>query len=540
MSEIQDQINSQQRSLTISVDGKNKTALLFDLSPTVTSNGNIVADTMLNLSVEKDNKKNNSVLISSTTPTDEVVVDENISSLHSLNLKYKTVGQEKKQGGFNFTSGAPNWPNIYLNFRKKTFSNSDLEFRFSTRSLTGSSTATGTWSCESGVKNPFNLVGDAGCLTPVGNFGVYTYKFANKSGGNVIANNTVKMIPRILPSYTTLVFAVGTTSWGSSSGGNFAPFNGLLRQYLGKRVQKFTLNEQFGNFNVPDANVYSLISALKTSDSFFDWSYVPYFNLLPTNTPTATFSKGIPTFAYPVFVGNILNHPRYMGEASYGLCNFARKSYEDQDGGVYPTRLHDRFLRNYKFAYTKQSSLDVLMHHNISNWGTSLANTTTPQQITLGSTVYPSFSIFFVQMFSTPYIADNSGEKSYMVNETYVNGFKTCEFYSQLIPGNVVSTPATYLIQLFNDFGADYYNDLIFSNSQMFLFDYSYGLAQTPSEMYQKSYSLVESIAYDIKGFLVKNSSNLQLTNSTSSLRVPIADRHPYVNMFLNNPNSLT
>jgi hypothetical protein len=74
----------------------------------------------------------------------------------------------------------------------------------------------------------------------------------------------------------------------------------------------------------------------------------------------------------------------------------------------------------------------------------------------------------------------------------------------------------------------------------MFLFDYSYGLAQTPSEMYQKSYSLVESIAYDIKGFLVKNSSNLQLTNSTSSLRVPIADRHPYVNMFLNNPNSLT
>lgn len=538
MSEIQDQLKSQQRSLIISVDGKNKTTLLFDLSPTVTSNGNIVADTMLNLSVVKDNKKNDSVLISSTSSTDQVSVNENISSLHSLNLKYKTVGQEKKQGGFNYTSGSPNWPNIYLNIRKKTFSNTDLVFRFSTRSLTASSSATDTWSCENGVQNPFNLVGDANCLTPVGNFGVYTYKFANKTGGNIISNNTIKMIPRILPSYTTLVFAVGTTSWGSSSSGE-SLYNGLLRQYSGKRIQKFTLNEQYGNFDVPNANVYNFISTLKTSGSYYDWDFVPYFNLFPTNVPTTTFSKGIPTFAYPVFAGNVLNHPRYMGYSSYGLCNFARKSYEDQDAGVYPSRLYDQFLKTYKFASTKQSSLDVLMHHNISNWGTSLAATSTPQQIKFGSTVYPSFSIFFVQMFSTPYVADNSGDKSFMLNETYVNGFKTCEFYSQLIPGNVNSTPQTYLIQLLNDFGANYYNDLIYSNSDMFLFDYSYGLAQTPSEMYQKSYSLVESIAYDIKGFLVKSSSNLQLTNSNSSLRVPIADRHPYVNMFLNNPNSI-
>jgi hypothetical protein len=179
------------------------------------------------------------------------------------------------------------------------------------------------------------------------------------------------------------------------------------------------------------------------------------------------------------------------------------------------------------------------MHHNISNWGTSLAAPDTPQQIILDSTTYPSFAVFFVQMFSTPYVADNSGEKSFMVNETYVNGFKTCEFYSQLIPGNVVSTPATYLIQLFNDFGANYYNQSVYSNSQMFLFDYAYGLAQTPSEMYQKSYSLIESIAYDIRGYLIKNSSNLQLTNSTTSIKAPLTYRHPYVNMFFNNPNSI-
>ena len=67
---------------------------------------------------------------------------------------------------------------------------------------------------------------------------------------------------------------------------------------------------------------------------------------------------------------------------------------------------------------------------------------------------------------------------------------------------------------------------------RMFLFDYLYGTSRDVSSMTQDRNLILESLGYDNRKVLLKSSSDLQMTNATSSLRFPASLSHPFLNMY--------
>jgi len=69
--------------------------------------------------------------------------------------------------------------------------------------------------------------------------------------------------------------------------------------------------------------------------------------------------------------------------------------------------------------------------------------------------------------------------------------------------------------------------------NKLFLFDYLYGTSYNIDEMVKESKNTVFSFASKYRNILIKNSSDLQITNSNTSLAFPVKPSHPYLNLFL-------
>ena len=50
--------------------------------------------------------------------------------------------------------------------------------------------------------------------------------------------------------------------------------------------------------------------------------------------------------------------------------------------------------------------------------------------------------------------------------------------------------------------------------------------------MRQQSQKIVEGLAYQYRNILLKSTTDLQITNSSSSLLLPPSIAHPFLNMF--------
>jgi hypothetical protein len=70
------------------------------------------------------------------------------------------------------------------------------------------------------------------------------------------------------------------------------------------------------------------------------------------------------------------------------------------------------------------------------------------------------------------------------------------------------------------------------NNVRMFLFDYLYGTSRDVLSLNQDRNLIIESLAYNNRNVLLKSSTDLQMTNATSSLGFPAFLSHPFLNMY--------
>jgi len=169
---------------------------------------------------------------------------------------------------------------------------------------------------------------------------------------------------------------------------------------------------------------------------------------------------------------------------------------------------------------------------NLCNTPNSLSSptaTNTPFIINQGGSDIPlnTFSLFFVEMYSYLELPpSNQQDASYNILNviTKINGLTHYTTKILIKPDINYSNNINCNISIGNNPGS--------GGVRMFLFDYLYGTSRDVSSMTQDRNLILESLGYDNRKVLLKSSSDLQMTNATSSLRFPASLSHPFLNMY--------
>jgi len=458
----------------------------------------------------------NGLTNSQTTNNTAVTVVENPSASQttnggqviSTNLQgstYVSNGPANDGGGINNQStkitSDDKFPNIYLNIRENTFSNNSLFFKLDTDSLSSVSAGTpsNTWTDSSGVSNLILTGTTANSLQCVSAYGLKFYKLlANKS----ITNASYAMSPNTYPTYTIFVFAL------AKAGG--------------------TLTELFAG-NTSTNSVHKFVKN----------DYLPNNKFINFGTVVTTSAQEVARFA---FNASTLNDPAYLLNISpRSQLELSALSPNNSNGSVsfFYGKTYQDWLNTNSTNYCNAKYENCKMF-NLYNLPTSLSATTTPVDVAVydgtSTSSYKAFSLFFVEMYT--YMDGTVG------NTNQYNGSQNYPFYNLKYETLVNSVPAFSANMAFDQKvtvpSSSNYNISLSNNTyssggsraDMFLFDYLQGGGRTVSEMKNNSKKVIESLAFKYRNLLLKSTTDLQITNSTSSLAFPPDLSHPFTNFY--------
>ena len=387
-------------------------------------------------------------------------------------------------GGTITNQNSNRYPNIYLNFKRNTFDTRSMMFQFRTSNVSASAGTTATtWSSNSSLISGLSLTGGANSLKVIS---AYNNKFYELQSGNTISNTSFNLIPTSNPAYTILVFALGNP-------------NVVTVKQL-----------------VTDCNKIHKFCEKGDTYSFYNLSYS-----LPSENYTKPSSNQVFRSS---FFGSTLNNKNYINSVyldGYNNVNITDASFLNTFDLFYKSSLQ---TVNGSLAWPQK----YMPHRafNIASLPTDLAAPTTAVDFTIndGSSVnLKTFCLFFVEMYS--YVLDGSDSRFKTLHiENKINGIPTFAG-SMLLNADIDLDNATeFDIQLSNP------NTSI--GTRLFLFDYIHGTSYSPDSMMQESRKIIEGLAYQYRNILLKSTSNLQITNATSSLFLPPSVSHPFLNMF--------
>lgn len=431
-------------------------------------------------------------------------VEQNAGSI----TRAKSLGAPANAGPIaQIESNTEKLPNIFFNFRQKTFPNTqNLLFKFETSNLAGANftgTKLSTWTANTIISPNISLIDTTNNpLSVVEAYGKYFYQLDR---GRSITN-TITLPIKTNPCYTVLVYAVGKAS-GTTD---------IINQ--ANAVHSFydsTNQLQTQNFNI--GAVTTIVKG--------------------PNTVTARIYK--PTAS---FIGNTLNSQYYSANNTDARTNYDNFINIRAPNFYYPSgndMQNDTFLSFKKLAKSSQQTYNIIPFANISSFKNDISSPTTAVPFVLNtknpgfpSTIVPiylnTFSLYFVEMFSA--ITDADKDNNILTLQTFVNGMLTYDGSMKLKKTLPINTSGTFKISLSNicaGFTVD-------SDVKLFLFDYLHGVSSSSfSQMKLETRNITESLVYDYKNIILKSTSDIQLCSSDNkSLGFSPALAHPFLNMF--------
>jgi hypothetical protein len=425
-------------------------------------------------------------LASSTT------ISENGQTLTALSqgVKIETIGSNGDSGKLTVKTSisSNNLPNIYFNIRKNSFDSKSLYFRFKTSDIASSAgTTTDTWTSDSNLLSGLSLTGHAGCLTVTQAYGQKFYELASTKSIGI--SNFSFNVPKN-PTYAFLVYALANASTttalykDSNQIHKFQAFSdsGILPIYNNSYTA--------GKYNQPEQN-YGLFSLSPLLSNQFISPFQQRNGLNVINIDNYNFPYNFSSFlrsgvVTPSGVNNINPPPEFISNKIFNLCNTPNSLSS-------PTATNTPFIIN-------QGGSDIPLN---------------------------TFSLFFVEMYSYLELPpSNQQDASYNILNviTKINGLTHYTTKILIKPDINYSNNINCNISIGNNPGS--------GGVRMFLFDYLYGTSRDVSSMTQDRNLILESLGYDNRKVLLKSSSDLQMTNATSSLRFPASLSHPFLNMY--------
>ena len=508
--------------------------IIVNDAPAVISNSIVGNTSILVQNANKDGSLTQSVSLDSyignQTP---LLINFNVASLNNTKFKYTTVGTTSSSGSLNSKK-----PNIYFNIKKNTFSDPRLLFRFRTNSLTGSSSATNKWDSDSNIK-PISLTSATATndLKPVSAYGKYFYELTT---GKKILNAAINLKPTLAPTYTVLVFGLGRKQTLPTFGalGNLAQTNFTNLLNAG-RIHKFvpsTYTADIYNFIQ-----YKPVDGAKTNlniDGTLKGQYFDQTNIFSIFTGSPLNDKKFISSEKKYYVDSFYSNygpPGFKGN-SYYYADYRNINYNTNDFYVLSNPSVNLFPNGNEnfidlFNLSVSSKFIKLPYNNMVYMPNNLnSNDVSPFVITPNGSAsedFYNFSLFFVEMFSFPVLRSGPNSSDLLVNQTFTNGILTSVNVNALDTSQVYSSENNYTIQLANlpNAGAD-------ALTRLYLMDYTCGTTYNIEDMYRKSRTLIESLAYDYRNLLIKSSTDLQISNSTKALTFPPTFAHPFLNMF--------
>jgi hypothetical protein len=379
-------------------------------------------------------------------------------------------------------------PNIYFNIRKNSFDSKSLYFRFKTSDISSSAGAqTNTWASDTNILSGLSLTGDANCLTVTQAYGQKFYELASTKSIGI--SNFSFNVPKN-PSYAFLVYALANASTTSAL---FSHSNQIHKfQAASASVSPiYNTSHKAAKNNQPEKN-YNVFSLSPLLSSQFVSEYQQRNGLDTVNIKNTYFSSDFDVFQNTTGVitnsgvNNVNPPPKFISNKFFNLCNTPNSLAS-------PTATNTPFIIN-------QGASDIPLN---------------------------TFSLFFVEMYSYLELpSSNQQNAAYNILNviTKVNGLISYTAKILIKPDINYSNNINCNISIGNNPGS--------GGVKMFLFDYLYGTSRDVSSMTQDRNLILESLGYDNRKVLLKSSSDLQMTNSTSSLRFPANLSHPFLNMY--------
>ncbi len=443
-----------------------------------------------------NNSTSNQATSTKVPQANSTTTSENGQTLTPLSqgIKIETIGSDGDSGKLTVKTSltSNNLPNIYLNIRENSFDSKNLYFRFKTSDIASSAgTTTDTWASDSSLLSGLSLTGDAGCLKVTQAYGQKFYELISTK--SISKSNFSFSLPQA-PTYAFLVYAlahanVKTNLYSSSN-----------------QIHKFQASSDIGAAPIYN-NSYTAASGNKFSGGPEQNHSV--FSLSPLLSSQ---------FISPYQQVNGLNTVNINN--STFANNFSQwKQYNTvQSGTNNRTNSAPDFTSNKIF--------------NLCNTPNSLSSptaTNTPFIINQGGSDIPlsTFSLFFIEMYSyleLPAFNQQSNDYNILNVVTKVNGSTSYSTRIFIKPDINFSNNINCDISIGNNPGSD--------GIRMFLFDYLYGTSRDVSSMNQDRNLILESLGYNNRKVLLKSSTDLQMTNATSSLRFPAYLSHPFLNMY--------
>ena len=427
------------------------------------------------------------------------------------NTRTKSLGASANAGPIaKIESNTEKLPNIFFNFRQKTFPNTqNLLFKFETSNLgVGNFTGTklSTWTANTIISPNVSLTDTTNNpLSVVEAYGKYFYQLDRDRS----ITNTITLPIKTNPCYTVLVYAVGKAS-GTTD---------IINQ--ANAVHSFydsTNQIQAQNFNIG-----AVTTIVEGSNSVFDRIY----------KPTASF------------IGNTLNSQYYSANNTDARTNYDNFINIRGPNFYFPSGniQDDTFLSFKKLAKSSQQTYNIIPFANISSFNNNISSPTTAVPFVLNtknpgfpSTIVPislnTFSLYFVEMFSA--ITNVDKDDNILTLQTFVNGMLTYDGSMKLKKTLPINSFGTFKISLSNICGGFTSDPYV----KLFLFDYLHGVSSSSfSQMKLETRNITESLVYDYKNIILKSTSDIQLSSNSNnkSLGFSPALVHPFLNMFFKN-----
>lgn len=404
-----------------------------------------------------------------------------------------------------------NLPNIFFNFRQKTFPNSqNLLFKFETSKLAAgdfTGTKLPTWTADQTISSNISLTNATNPLSVVEAYGKYFYQLdRDKSISNVI-NLPIKTSP----SYTVLVYAVARSAALTDSEGDIAnKVNVVHSFYDNTNTALPSLNNKNFNIGLKNINFITLMGEKIPIPR-------PVASFVGNTLNSQVYSSGdqIESSAYKNFIN--ISNPDYLTVA--GFNNFLTK-YNNFNNQKYDS---------FKSTNTSSFNNDISSPATVVPF---LLNTKlSPPSSVITTVTLNNFSLYFVEMFSGITSSDN--QNNYILTlQTFVNGILTYDGSMKLKKNSLLNDFGNFKISLSNMTNIATSAD---PNVKLFLFDYLHGVSNSSfSQMKLETRNITESLVYDYRNIMLKSTSDIQLcsNNLNKSLGFSPALSHPFLNIF--------
>ena len=466
---------------------------------------NILAGTTVTISppesaITSQNQGNN---VSASGNTSTGGTQQNAAPNAGADTRVTPLGPSATAGSITIKkSGTQNLPNIFFNFRQKTFPNTqNLLFKFETSNLDSGDfdgSKQSTWAANAIISPNVSLINTTdNPLSVVEAYGKYFYQLDR----NRSITNTITLPIKTSPSYTVLVYAVGKAS-GTTDIINEA--NAVHSFYDSTNADKSQ------NYNI------GAITTVKQNQVYL-------------YSPTASF------------IGNTLNSQVYSDNNTNARSDY--ENFINIRNDLFYFRGKYSNLNPYGTFITASKSVvryNNIPFTNISSFKNNISSPATAVPFVLNtipganppgtvvSTNLDTFSLYFVEMFSG--ITSVDKDNDILTLQTFVNGMLTYDGSMKLKKTTPINSFGTFKISLSNIYGG-YNND---PNVKLFLFDYLHGISNSSfSQMKLETRNITESLVYDYRNIILKSTSDIQLCSSDNkSLGFSPALAHPFLNMF--------